>query len=125
MVTHIAHLALGQDRVRRLLHGAAIGVVDQPAARQAANLVGGHILTDENLDDARRGLGFGRVNGLDAGVGVGRAHKHRMALGSQGDVVGVLATACEVTVVFLALEGLADVRQFGEVRCTHVVAPEK
>ena len=45
------------------------------------------------------------------GVRVRRAHEHRVGLVGQVDVVGVLARAGQEAIVFLAPEGLADVRQ--------------
>ncbi|MCY1357449.1 hypothetical protein D9M69_439430 [compost metagenome] len=40
LVAHVAHLALCDHRVRRLFHRRAVDAVDQPAAGQAADLVG-------------------------------------------------------------------------------------
>ena len=51
------------------------------------------------------------------------AHKHGVSLGGKGDVVGVLASPGQETVVFLAADGLANVRQFGKVGCTHEASP--
>ncbi len=38
VVAHIAHLAIGKNGVRRLVHGLATGVGNEPAARQAIDL---------------------------------------------------------------------------------------
>ena len=35
VVAHIAHLAIGKNGMRRLVHGLATGVGNEPAARQA------------------------------------------------------------------------------------------
>ena len=43
VVAHITHLAIGKDRVRRLIHGLATGVSNEPAARQAIDLGIDHI----------------------------------------------------------------------------------
>jgi hypothetical protein len=42
-----------------------------------------------------------------------------MALRCQLNIVGVLATASEVAVVFFAKQRCADVWQIGEIRGTH------
>ena len=93
MVTHIAHLAQSQDRMRRLLHGLAGGVGDQPATRQAADLVGRHVVAIEHTDHTRRLECGGLVDLADAGVGMRRTHEHRVVHIGQHDVVGVLASA--------------------------------
>ena len=38
VVAHIAHLAIGKDGMRRLVHRLAAGVGNEPAARQAIDL---------------------------------------------------------------------------------------
>ena len=119
MVAHVADLALRQDGVRRLLHGLAIGTGDQPAAGQAVDVVGRHISAGEHPQHAGRGLGGIHMDAVDLGVGVRRAHEHRMALRGQHHVVRVLARASQKAVVLLALERFADVRQLGKIGCTH------
>ena len=68
MVAHIANLALGQDRVRRLFHGLAIGAGDQPAARQAVDFVVGNIGANKHIEHARRGFGSSHIDGHDVGM---------------------------------------------------------
>ena len=125
VVADIAHLVKCQDGVRRLLHGLAVGAGDQPAARQAANFGVSHVLADQHVDHAGRGLGGFDVDALDAGVGMRRAHKHGVGLAGDVDVVGVLAAAGEKAIVFFATDRCADIRQINEVGCTHVCTPEK
>ncbi|MDT4839887.1 hypothetical protein FQZ97_736910 [compost metagenome] len=122
VVAHVAHLLDRQDRVHRLLHGGAVGVVDEPAAGQPAHL-SFDVLAAEDADHAGHLRGLGDVDRLDDGVGVRRAHEDRMALVGQRDVVGVVARAGQEAIVFLAPQGLADVRQVGEVGSTHDAAP--
>jgi hypothetical protein len=70
LVAHVAHLALREHRVRRLLHRRAVLAVDQPAARQPADLRVGEVGAGEDHHDARRGLGLVELDGLDARVRV-------------------------------------------------------
>ena len=123
MVAHVAHLALRQDGVLWLLHGLAIGAGDEPATGQAVDVVGRHIGAGEHAQHAGRGLGGVHLDAVDLGVGVRRAHEHRMALRGQHHVVGVLARAGEEAVVLLALKRFADVRQLGKIGCTHGPSP--
>ncbi len=119
LVAHVAHGVQRQDGMRRLLHGLAVGAGDQPAAGQAVDLVGRHVGAREHADDAGRGPGRVGGHGAHTRMRVRRAHEHRMGLGGQRDVVGVLARAREEAVVLLALDGLADVGELGKVGCTH------
>jgi hypothetical protein len=112
-VADVPHLALRQHRVRRLLHGRAVGAGDQQAAGQPAHLAL-DVLAGEHLCDAGHGLGAGGVDRLDRRVRVRRAHEHGIALVGQVDVVRVLAGAGEEAVVLLAADGFADVRQLRE-----------
>jgi hypothetical protein len=106
----VAHLALRERRVGRLLHRLAVHVGDQPAARQAADLGGAEVLTGVHGQHALRAPGLLRVDLPDLCVGMGRTHKGGVSLVRQGDVVGVLAGAGEEAVVFLALDTCADER---------------
>ncbi len=54
-VADMAHTVDRQHRMRRLLHRRAVFRIDQPAARQATNSVGGHVGTGKYRDDARLG----------------------------------------------------------------------
>ena len=54
MVPDVAHLALGQRRMRPRLHGRAVLRMDHPAADQAADLVGRKIVAGKHRQDARR-----------------------------------------------------------------------
>ena len=53
-------------------------------------------------------LAFSRIDVLDNGMGVRRAHERRIGLAGQRDVVGVLTGAGEEAVVLLALDARAD-----------------
>ena len=55
VVADVAHLALGQRRVRARLHRRAVLGMDHPAADQAADLVGREVLAGED-GDARPGM---------------------------------------------------------------------
>ena len=108
VVAHVAHLAKGEDRMRARLHRRAVLGVDHPAADQAAQLGGRHVVAGEDADDARHLLGLGRVDLIDGGMRVGAAHEVSVGLLGQVDVVGVVALAGEEAMVFLALHAGAD-----------------
>jgi hypothetical protein len=79
----------------------------------------------ELVDHARRRLCGFDIDALDAGMRVRRAHKNRVGLAGDVDVVGVLAAAGEKAIVFFATNRCADIGQVNEVGCTHVCTPEK
>ena len=120
LVAHVAHLALREHRVGRLLHRLPVGRGDQPAAGQPVHLAF-DVLAREDFRHARHGFGALHVHLAKGGVRVRRPHEHRVPLVRQVDVVGVLAGAGEEAHVLLAADGFADVRQLGEIGCTHVV----
>jgi hypothetical protein len=122
VVADVAHPALRQHRVRRLLHGRAVGAGDEPAAGQPVDLAR-QVLPGEDPGDPGHRLGLRRIDAAQVGVGVLGTHEDGVALVRQVDVVGVLAAAGQEAVVLLAADGLADVRQLGEIGCTHGVSP--
>jgi hypothetical protein len=122
VVAHVAHLADGEDGVRRLLHRGAVGVVDEPAAGQPAHLAV-DVLAGEDARHAGHLRGRRGVDGLDRRMRMRRTQEHGVGLVGQVHVVGVLPGADEEAVVFLAPECLADVRQLREVGCAHGGAP--
>jgi hypothetical protein len=110
MVADVAHLALREHRVRRLLHGLAVDVGDQPAAGQPAELGCRRVLAGVHGKDARRLFRLVRLDRLDRRVRVRRAHEGGVALVRQRHVVRVLPCAGEKAIVFLALDARADER---------------
>ncbi len=107
-VADMAHAPQGQRRVRRLDHGRAVPRLDQPAAGQAADLVGGHVGAGEDAGDPR-GLPRRRgVDAADARVRVRRAQDVGVELVGPVDVVGVAAVAGDEAPVLLAPEARAD-----------------
>lgn len=108
LVAHVAHLALREHRVGRLLHRRAVDAVDEPAARQAVHLVGGQIVAREHGQHARMIACRIRIDVLDAGMRIRRAQECRIRLVRLDDVVRVLPGAGQEAEVFLALDGRAD-----------------
>ena len=108
MVADVADLALGQRRMATGAHRRAVLVVDHPAADQPADLVGHEIIAGENREHAGRRLGRGRVDAIEGGVGMRRAHEHRIGLAGLVDVVGVPALAGDEAEVFFAADWGAD-----------------
>src|SRR5687768_9196381 len=106
----MAHLALREAGMRRLLHRLAVDVGDQPAARQAAYLGVGEVLAGKDSDYARglhRGVGG---DFSDLRVCVGGAYERRIGLVRHRHVIGVLAGAGEEAVILLARDARADER---------------
>ena len=66
LVTDMAHLALRQARVGRLLHWRTVLVVDQPAAGQAVDFGIGQILPGEDGDHTGGFLGSVELDRFDA-----------------------------------------------------------
>ena len=114
LVADVAHLALRQHRMRRLLHRRAVLAVDQPAAGQAADLGVGQVGAGEDVDDAGRLLRRVELDRADARVRMRRAQEHAVGLARQHDVVGVLAVAGEEAPVLAPAQALAD-RVLGRV----------
>ena len=105
-VTHIAHLAQRQSRVRRLVHGRAVLAMDQPPRRDAAHAL--HVLAGEDRVDPRCRHGRTRVDPADVGVRDGRPQDVPVQLPLQVDVVGVAASSREEAPVLLALDRRSD-----------------
>jgi hypothetical protein len=62
LVADVAHLLPGEHRMRRLVHRLAVLAVDQPAARQPADLRIDQLGAEHDVDDAGRLLrGVGRI----------------------------------------------------------------
>ena len=87
-----------------------------PGARQRRQLL--EVLAGVDAHDARRGRGGRRVDGADAGVGVGRAENRRVHHASQRQVVEVRGRAGDHAGVLDALDGLAD--QAGRLLLDHL-----
>ncbi len=107
-IADVARHALREGGVRRLDHVRAVLALDEPPARDAAEVVGGDVVAGEHGEHAGGGERGGRVDLVDLGVRVHRAHEHRVALVRQRDVVGVRALAEQEAAVFLAPERRAD-----------------
>src|SRR6185312_10602445 len=95
----MAHLALRENRMRRLMLGRAVLELDDPAAGQAADL---DVLAGEDGDDAGRGLGLARVDPAERRVRVRAAQKIGVGLIRAVDVVDVVAFAREEAEIFFA-----------------------
>jgi len=107
-VADMAHSVRSQRSVRRLGHGAAVLVLDAPAAGQAADIVLRHVGAGEHGDHAG---GFCRPGGIelaDLRMGMRRAQDMGIELARAIDVVDVGAAAGEKAEVFLAAHGGAD-----------------
>jgi hypothetical protein len=79
--------------------------VDHPAADQPADLVGGEIVAGQHGQHAGLGQRRRRVDSLDRGVRVRRAHEIGVGLSRDIDVVGVAALAGDIANIFLATDG--------------------
>ena len=92
-IADMAHLADRDHRMRRLRHRRAVLVVDLPAARQPADIVGRHVGAGEHRHHARRLRRRRGVDAVDLRMRPIRAADERMELAGPVDVVGVVA-AC-------------------------------
>src|SRR5262249_39136238 len=82
---------------------------------EAAQLLRHRVGAGEHAEHARRGLGLGDVDALDAGVGVRREHRHPVTLPGQADVVDVASLPEQETLVFHSPHSLSDA-ELGHVR---------
>ena len=108
-IADVPRLAFGQDRMLGLDHRLGVLAGDEPAARQAVDLVVGQILVREAGDDTGRLAGRRQVDAVDLGVRDRRAQQIHIGLAGLVDVVGVLADAFEKARVLAPLGRGADV----------------
>ena len=86
-IAHMAHLALGQDWMGRLLHRLPMFVGHLPAAGHSADAF--EIGTGEDADHARHILGHGGVDLVDLSMGQIRAQEMHIGLTMKIDVIGI------------------------------------
>ena len=110
LITHMAHLALRQHRVRWLFHRTAVLVVDQPAAGQTAHLRLGQIGTGKDVQHALSRSSAGDVDRFDSCMRMRAAQKVGVTLARQHHVIGVLASAGQKTEILAAKNGFSDRR---------------
>ncbi len=104
-IADMAHLADRDHRMRRLGHRRAVLVVDLPAARQAADVVGRHVGAGIDRDHAWRLRRRRCVDAVDLRMRPVRATDIGIKLAGPVDVVGVVAAAAEEAHVLLAADG--------------------
>ena len=107
-VADAAHLADGECGVGRLLHRRAVDIGDPPAARDAADIVGGEVGAGEDGDDARHRGSRRGIDRLEVGMGVWRAQEHAEGHVPELHVGDVVALAGEEALVLLAEDRRAD-----------------
>src|SRR6185436_5822787 len=98
----------GQGRMRRLDHHRVVLVLDLPAAGDAAQTVGGHVVAGQHGEHAGRGERAGSVDRADCRMSPGRADEHGRGLPGELEVVGVPPLAEEEAAVLAALDGGAQ-----------------
>ena len=108
MVTDVADLAVGEDRVRRLVGWRSVAVGHNPATDRPADPVGSDMLAGEDGDDAVGLFGRCGADRLDVGVRVDRANKMNMELSRPADIGRVTAGSGQEPLVFLAPNRGAD-----------------
>ncbi len=106
----VAHLALRERRIGRLLHRLALDVGDQPAAGQAADLGGGEVRAGVDGDDAGRLLGLFCLDGAQHRMGMRRAYECGVGLSGERYIIGVLAGAGKKAIVLFAGNACSDQR---------------
>jgi hypothetical protein len=107
-IADMAHLALRQRRMRRLLHRQAVLAGDAPAAGQSADTGGLEIFAGEHAEHARHGKRRGRVNRLDSGVRMRRAYEHAHHHVRPFDVGNIVAAAGQEALILFAERPGAD-----------------
>ena len=113
-----ADFADGKDRAQGTVALRAAHVLRHDR-RKSAELVGRDIRSGENGEYAGRGLGLGRVDALDAGMGVWRHDHDAMALHRQVDIVDKTPAAGNKTRVLEAGYRLTD------AELNHAFLPEE
>ena len=86
----MADLALGQGRVERFVHRAAVFIIHAPATGDGSNL---HIFAGKNCDDARGRFCRCRINALDLGMGMRAAQDVSIGLIELIDIVRIIAAS--------------------------------
>ena len=113
-VAHVAHLALGQHRVRRFLHRFAETVSHQPATGQPADAF--EILPGKDAHHARHLFCRGSVDTVDPPMRHVRAQEMDIGLPVNVDVVGVVSCSGQEPQVFAPLGAGADTMIFRHIR---------
>ena len=101
-VADMAHVALRQQRMRRLLHRLAVFAHNSPGAWDPVQLVGDDVLGGEDRHDAGLGRRLGLVDCHDLGVGMGRAQKDGIKLARAHDVMHIAPAAGQEAPIFAA-----------------------
>lgn len=104
LIADMAHMLDGDDVVARRLVWLALLVLDGPAADQAADLVGCHILAGIDRDYARHLAGGVGIDRLDFRESVWGAEEVCVKLAGAVDVVGVMALTRNEAEIFLATD---------------------
>jgi hypothetical protein len=107
-VADIAHPLGGECRPRPHVHRRSVLRIDRPAADQVADPVLGQFCAGQDRNHALHRAGPCRVHPGDPGMRMRRPDKGRIGLVLHPDIVGVFALAGDETLVFLALDRLAD-----------------
>ena len=124
-VADMAHLALRQGGMRRLLHGQPVLAGDAPAAGQPAHAVGLEVRAGHHRQHARHGERIRGIDRCDDRVGVRRAHEHARGHVGTLDVGHVIAAAGEEAQVLLAARRSpdADDLRHGQTPFRHASPP--
>ncbi len=107
LVADVPYLALRKRRVSRFLHGLAVDVGDQPAAREPVHLAG-DVVAVVDRDHPRGRFGGCGIDRADACVRVNRAQEICVDLTRDGHVVRVASVAGQETIILFAANGLAE-----------------
>ena len=100
-LAHMAHLALGDNRMGRFLHGLAMLVGDLPTAGQPADTL--KVSAGKDLDHARHTRRRVGVDRVDRSVGDVRAQEIDMRLTRDVDVIRVISGPGQEPYVFAPL----------------------
>jgi hypothetical protein len=107
-IADMAHALGRQNRMGRLLHRAAVFVLDEPAARKAADRIGRHVGAGEHRHHAVGRFCFARFDAYDHGVGRLGAHEKRVDLVRARNVVRIVPLARQKPVILFAAHRRAN-----------------
>ncbi len=111
-VADIADPLRVEDRLKGAVPFGGAEIFRHGMCGEGAQVIGDRVGAGQNREHAGRGLGLGRIDALDLGVGVWRQHRDAVAHTGQGDVVDVAPLSGQEALILHAPYGLSDA-EFG------------
>ena len=102
------HLLGIEHRLERAVALGRAEILRHQVGGETAELVRQRVGAGQHAQHPGRGLGLGDVDARDAGMGVGREHRHAMALPGQADVVDIAPLPKQEALVLHPPHSLSD-----------------